>query len=241
MKPEEPLTINININWRVLVVLGVAIGILVAAYSAVGAQNGNPPSTNDRSQQPPLTTAPQTSTLTQNNPFDLHCTDGYLPATISQCVPADSVGKPSSPDNSEVVVPVFPGQKGHYYLTSLNYHTNNVLTACGAGYHMASLWEILDVSHLTYDYNNPAAKTTDDSGFGPPDGWNGWVHTGYLSSGSTTTGQGNCLAWTSTDAANSGVSVELSNAWVTTPGSIGPWIATSFSCNYIGSVWCVGN
>ena len=129
----------------------------------------------------------------------------------------------------------------HFYVTYETYTTNTALAACSPGYHMASLWEILDVSHLTYDYNNPAAKTTDDSGFGPPDGWNGWVHTGYLSSGSTTTGQGNCLAWTSTDAANSGVSVELSNAWVTTPGSIGPWIATSFSCNYIGSVWCVGN
>ena len=35
-----------------------------------------------------------------------------------------------------------------FYLTRTTHVGNQVLTACAAGYHMASLWEILDPSNL---------------------------------------------------------------------------------------------
>jgi hypothetical protein len=97
---------------------------------------------------------------------------------------------------------------------------------------MASLWELVDISNLIYDYVHPAAHTKDDSGYGPPSFWYGWIRTGGSSSNSATTGTGNCLNWTSTSSADSGVSVRLSRTWETAPGDIGPWDATSFTCNF---------
>jgi hypothetical protein len=133
------------------------------------------------------------------------------------------------------------GDGRHFYLTATNYHTNQPLTACAAGYHMASLWEILDVSDLTYDYQHPAAYGRADSGFGPPSNWYGWIRTGYDSSASIATGMGNCKNWTSTLATDYGVGVKLSAAWTTAPGSISSWIGTSFTCDFTAPVWCVGD
>ena len=143
---------------------------------------------------------------------------------------------------SETDPSYFPLSSGrHFYVTSTNYYPDEVKTACSTGYHMASLWEILDVSNLTYDYDHPAAKTKADSGFGPPSNWYGWVRTGYDSSSSSTTGTGNCNNWTSRLDTVYGVSVRLSNSWETAPGDIFTWDATSFTCNYVGPVWCIGD
>jgi hypothetical protein len=128
----------------------------------------------------------------------------------------------------------------HFYLTDANFATDNALTACADGYHTASLWEILDVSNMVYDYDHPDAHVKDDSGRGPPSFWYGWVRTGQDASGSATAGSGNCNNWTSTSSANSTVAVRLSRTWETAPGDIGPWDATSFTCNFSGPVWCVG-
>jgi hypothetical protein len=106
---------------------------------------------------------------------------------------------------------------------------------------MASLWEILDVSNMVYDYDHPAAHVKADSGNGPPSGWYGWVRTGWAASTSDIAGTGNCLAWTSTSSGDSTVAVRLATAWETAPGDIGPWDATSFTCNFNGPVWCVGD
>jgi hypothetical protein len=121
------------------------------------------------------------------------------------------------------------------------YPATNVLSACASGYHMASLWEILDVSNLTYDHDHPAAYTQDDSGYGPPSAWLGWVRTGYSSSGTDTAGTGNCLAWSDATASNYGSAAMLSNAWEATPGDIFSWDTASFSCASIGPVWCAGD
>ena len=269
MKQKEPFIINININWHLLVVLGVVVGVLVLGYSVAGAQNSTSPNINDASQKTPVTDAPHSSPVIQNGnppnandpslqllstnapesspvtppgPADLKCADDLLPSTVGQCVPADLVTKPSSSVNGNAGTTAFVGTKGHYYVTKdYSYRTNAALTACGTGYHMASLWELLDVSHLTYDYNNPAAQTSADSGYGPPSSWNGWVQTGYSSSTSATTGQGNCAAWTSIANTDNGVAVQLSWDWVSAPGNIVPWVTTSYACNFTGPVWCIGN
>ena len=129
----------------------------------------------------------------------------------------------------------------HFYVTAANYAITEVKTACANGYHMASLWELYDVSNLIYDYDHPAARVLADSGYGPPSYWNGWVRTGYSSSSSNTTGTGNCFNWNSNDGSYYGAAVRLSRTWETAPGDMGPWDATSFPCNYTGPVWCVGD
>ena len=53
-----------------------------------------------------------------------------------------------------------------FYLTQTGFTGSQALTACANGYHMASLWEILDPSNLRY--NTTLGFTTQDSGFGPP-------------------------------------------------------------------------
>jgi hypothetical protein len=151
---------------------------------------------------------------------------------------------PENPVSAQtgVAATFFPQGGGrHFYLTAANYATNRVRTACASGYHMASLWELYDVSNLVYDYGHPAAYTKADSGYGPPSYWYGWVRTGYDSSSSSTTGTGNCNNWSNTSSSVYGVSVRLSRTWETASGDIGPWDATSFTCNYTGPVWCVGD
>jgi len=57
----------------------------------------------------------------------------------------------------------------------------HALTACVLGFHMASLWEIFNVSVLEYDTSLGA--TMDDSGSGPPADVLGWIRTGFNSNG----------------------------------------------------------
>ena len=165
---------------------------------------------------------------------------GFLLSLLlsSSVIPPAPVSEPQV----NLVTPYLPGSSGrHFYLTNANYLPNAALTACGVGYHMASLWEILDVSNLTYDYAHPAAYTQADSGYGPPSNWYGWVRTGGSSSNSSTAGSGNCLNWSSNSGSDYGVAVRLSNTWETAPGDISTWDATSFNCTFISPVWCVGN
>lgn len=128
---------------------------------------------------------------------------------------------------------------GDFYLTDTNYLPTEALNACSPGFHMASLWELIDVSNLVYAVNHPDAHTRPDSGQGPPSDWNGWVRTGGASSPSASAGVGNCSAWTS--SSNYGTSVKLGTDWPSTPTQIGPWIATAFDCNLVGPVWCVAD
>jgi hypothetical protein len=66
-----------------------------------------------------------------------------------------------------------------FYLTQDGYDGSQALSACAQGYHMASLWEILDPSNLSYDTSLGA--TVADSGSGPPNG-SGWIRTGFIAS-----------------------------------------------------------
>ncbi len=144
----------------------------------------------------------------------------------------------ASPANPAVFT--LRGSGRHFYVTDTSYATNTVLTACSRGYHMASLWEILDVSNPIYDTNHPDARKRDDSGYGPPSDWNGWVRTGVSSNGDNLTGTGNCNNWSSISSTAYGVSVRLSRYWETAPGDIASWNASSYACNYVGPVWCAG-
>ena len=116
---------------------------------------------------------------------------------------------------------------------------SEVLTACGAGYHAASLWELLTPSNLTY--NTALGVTLADSGSGPPMAF-GWVRTGAdaLTVQGTDESPSNCTAWTSSDPTNSGAVASLS--WYFTPSKMTlPWQPHYSPCSAPMPVWCLEN
>jgi hypothetical protein len=123
----------------------------------------------------------------------------------------------------------------HYYLYNAAFNATYALTACASGYHMASLWEMLDTSNL--QYNTALGVFGTDSGSGPPTVWSGWVRTGYNSNNGTIAGQANCNAWTSTSGY--GTYVSLPSNWTAAPQDIHVWTVGTTSCGNPADVWCV--
>jgi hypothetical protein len=129
-------------------------------------------------------------------------------------------------------------ERRRFYQTSTTHAANAVLTACAAGFHMASLWEIIDRSGLAYD--TVLGVTNDDSGEGPPAIVEfSWIRTGYNAWGSSMgPGIANCTAWTSTSAARWGTAVSITD-WSDPPETIGDWKADDFDCSGTRRTWCV--
>jgi hypothetical protein len=127
----------------------------------------------------------------------------------------------------------------NYYLTINTFQGADVLTACDSNYHMASLWEILDPSNLSYNTTLGFYHTPGDSA--PPTNTWGWVRTGNVPSIGTPGGNGNCASWSSSSSDYSGTIISLPNNW-TTPGStMGVWINGDDACDQAIRVWCVNN
>lgn len=126
-----------------------------------------------------------------------------------------------------------------FYMTTTLHDGSQAASACAAGFHMASLWEILDVSNLKYD--TTLGYVREDSGFGPPGGRSGWIRTGAIPREDATVGLANCLAWTSNDPLHSGTKVALGVSWsaLTPPSPISPWTASVWACDATWPVWCV--
>ncbi len=125
-----------------------------------------------------------------------------------------------------------------YYLTQEQYPGDQVLSACGLGFHTASLWEILDTTNLRY--NTRLGYTKRDSGYGPPT-VGGWVRTGYASDPTDLAGQGNCQAWTSDSGAEYGTWVYLPGNWEAGYETLMGWATATRACSDPLEVWCVGN
>lgn len=126
-----------------------------------------------------------------------------------------------------------------FYVTASDYRANEVLTACAEGYHMASLWEVLEVSNLTYAYDHPDAMTRGDSGVGPVSNWWAWIRTGGQATTINTAGRANCSAWTIAKDNNYGTLARLNDTWTGQATAISPWQAQTWVCNGIAPVWCV--
>lgn len=125
-----------------------------------------------------------------------------------------------------------------YYLTSTSHPGGDALTACDSGFHMASIYEILDVSNLRYDAVR--GITEDDSGSGPPATFgSGWVRTGQWSSGGGGPGLANCLVWTSSELADQGTVASLDFSWDLPSIRISPWTASTPFCSVSYRVWCI--
>jgi hypothetical protein len=117
-------------------------------------------------------------------------------------------------------------------------------TSCASGYHMASLYEILDPTVLTY--RKGLGYTQADDGAGPPIGVLGWVRTGNVSASGSATQEGfeNCKNWTSNSSADYGTAVWIIPFSDNIGGnhySVGPWDVTNDFCSTAIFVWCVQN
>jgi hypothetical protein len=174
---------------------------------------------------------------------------GALAALLPLIGLGQAVPGPATPPPPAKPVPKYPfGRPGNYYLTKTKHNGSQALTACAAGYHMASIWEIHDPSALRY--NTALGYKTDDSGLGPPIA-PGWIRTGSASSPGDPDPNyiqpfGNCFAWTSTDASHFGKLVNLHIPFVQLRESvppyfpqIPPWESSAATCNTNNRVWCM--
>jgi hypothetical protein len=117
------------------------------------------------------------------------------------------------------------------FLTTATFAGNAALAACGAGFHMAQIYELLDVARLEYDRTRGSVTT--DSGQGPPTNVAGWVRPGAGQS---------CNDWTSDSASVSGMrATVLAAGSLDVAGTeISPFqVGTSGACNSPTRVWCI--
>ena len=124
-----------------------------------------------------------------------------------------------------------------YYLTKTQHNGSQVLSACAAGFHTASITELLQTSNLRYD--TVLGETTQDSGFGAPTDLPsfGWIRTGFHADNSDLNGRANCNAWTSTSGVGTGV--QLLSDWDSPATNVSPWNTVPASCGGSFNVWCV--
>jgi hypothetical protein len=127
-----------------------------------------------------------------------------------------------------------PGMR-QFYLTEYSSDADSALGICAAGYHLASLWEIVDPTNL--QYNPSLGRQSVDSGLGPPSDQLGWVRTGYSTDSSTTPGQANCSVWSG--SSGSGSVVNLHDYWTDGGQYSEVWNAGTTECDLARYVWCV--
>lgn len=120
-----------------------------------------------------------------------------------------------------------------YYLTRDLHRGNDVQDACADGYHFASVWELLDISHMSYD--TELGNTREDSGYGPPVEEPGWMRTGHFPSS-----EANCVAWTSSKVGDRGLAASL-HLDDSTPYVEPVWRRAYYDCPDMAYVWCVSD
>jgi hypothetical protein len=151
-------------------------------------------------------------------------------------------GKPSGPNACSDQLCGTSGKR-FFYLTPGEYIGQVADTACAAGFHMASIWEILDPSALEYDTSN--GRGLGDSAEGPPAGMPGWIRTGSESlliypGQEALPGLANCAAWTSSFGIYFGSEVALTAYWNSSaPTTFEFWYPSTTACDATRPVWCV--
>jgi hypothetical protein len=145
--------------------------------------------------------------------------------------------------NASLAAQVTSNGPRKFYLTKTEHKGDTALTACAAGYHMASMWEILDPTNLRY--NKDLGVTREDSGSGPPTINSGWVRTGSVSGNNlNAAGLGNCNGWASASSSDGGTVVGLPTLWSPPPGGfslsvVDPWVVGTSQCVVPRMAWCV--
>ena len=115
-----------------------------------------------------------------------------------------------------------------FYLTVTDHDGADAPFACVPGFHMASIYEILDPTGLTYD--SGLGVTPADAGNGPPAGavYQGWMRGGHDAAGSGGVFQANCQAYQSNNPQEVGVAAHLGITGINAPE---PWIAQPVACD----------
>jgi hypothetical protein len=261
MRSNQEIVINLVLDWKVILVILVLIGVGMVATSgtpAVIAQGPRNPNDETRALVEPAAAGPGSSGVGAQGPLnpndDTGTLDDATPAGPGMPAVGDqgSLNPNSDAGTADDAAPAATGRSAmgalaaqgfvtlrSYYLTDAVYNADQALTACAGGYHMASIWELFDTANLAYAYSHPDAHTKDDSGQGPPAYWYGWVRTGWSSSGSDIAGIGNCQAWTSTASGEYGSIARLDQEWTATPTVVAPWDTRTFYCGGVSPVWCV--
>lgn len=134
-----------------------------------------------------------------------------------------------------------------FYRTRDAYSPTVASTACGTGYHFASMWELLDPSNLEYAGEHPDAwgGPLYDMGEGPVTGADGLAIQAYVRTGYNVApdplgypGQANCNGWTSDDASDHGTVAGLTHQWGTAE-DLFVWNVGVNTCNTRTGIWCV--
>ncbi|BCS31783.1 hypothetical protein TBR22_A09870 [Luteitalea sp. TBR-22] len=117
-----------------------------------------------------------------------------------------------------------------YYMTRTTHTGSQALTACAAGYHMASVFEISVPAMLRYE--RTLGVTNVDSGAGPPSGstsGRAWVRSGLFEYGPN-----HCGGWTSEEGGGLVASFDQE------PGPRTPRLFVGGQwCTSLAAVWCV--
>jgi hypothetical protein len=148
-----------------------------------------------------------------------------------------------------------PCPRRKFYMTSSFPTGSAALTACVAGYHMASFQELMDVGSLQYATDlGSTAHTLPDAGSGPPFSTLAFVRTGVSdpAAGNTVAGNANCNVWTSASTTEFGTVIALKPTWTDAPSNVSPWDAITKECDNVSDatppagttgarvhVWCV--
>lgn len=127
-------------------------------------------------------------------------------------------------------------EKKRFYLTESPVQANAALTACTPGFHMASLWEIHDITARDYDYALGVKLPSYDTGLGPPM-HPGWIRNGNVPVPAQLAGSTNCDLWTAS-AGSFGTVVRLDNRMTGAAMTASPWKASAEDCGTSNRVWC---
>jgi len=230
MKPTRVIQINIDLRIFLAVILALSLLLITTLTIKASSPSVNSAQVNTGSPNDVTPTAPVEQPETDAVPLS-SSPNGAPTVQEPAADPQNSGGNRLTASGSS--------PNAQVYLTNFDRLGNNVLTACSTGYHMASMWEIADISNFTYNTNHPDAYSKADSGQGPPANWYGWVRTGYNSSTVNVAGQGNCANWTGTTGY--GTIVRLVNNWDVVPGALSSWETDTWGCSGTAPIWCVGD
>lgn len=128
-----------------------------------------------------------------------------------------------------------------YFMSNSQNDASHATAQCGPGFHMASMWELVNPSALSYDTTR--GYTNADSGSGPPV-LSAWIRTGESAGTINIPGAANCNAWTSNSPNDYGTAVNLPFAWTYDPQFqphylTAPWMAAAVTCDQVRPTWCI--
>ena len=129
----------------------------------------------------------------------------------------------------------------HYYVTAASFNGSQAPGACAAGYHMASIWDLMDLPSMIYDTN--LGFSFAGAGDGPPLAVKGWIRTGWFSSSASSLGA-NCLQYSVTSGSGTTAGLDLRGVYFNDDGAFditlaeSPWGTEVRLCNLPTPVWC---